>query len=230
MPRTRSTKFIVASGALVVGLVMSAVSCQTGPRPTFGPATTEVSIADPAITDVMNRLASQMTSPFTVTYDTVTKFGGRQSTAQVTFDPELGYAVLIDSTLFVFPVGDISRTCRWSEELLVVDGCVAGIDETRVSDLGLNSRSFTSAASDRLRQDAQVATGQASARSITEADHDAVCADVPVVDGSGAPRTKSYCAFADVPVISSLDTADLSVVAVFVDDIATVALLQPNSP
>lgn len=210
--------------------VMTALtSCITGPRPTLGPTTSLAPITDPAISEVLDSLSASATTPFTVVYDITTKYGGLTSTAEVTFDPATGFAVLIDDVLYVSPIQRSEVTCTWSEETLTASACTSGIDETRVSYLQLNSRVFKEAVIDRLRRDAQIAAGTSTSRQIDIAERVASCVDVPVIDGSGSRQTKSYCVFSDIGVIASMDTADLSITAVFVDDVATKSLLEVTS-
>jgi hypothetical protein len=61
----------------------------------------------------------------------------------------------------------------------------------------------------------------------TIVDRASVCADFSVVDSQGAARTKTYCALADYAVISAMETADLSVRAVAVEDSIDTARFQP---
>lgn len=207
-------------------MAMISAACATGPRPTLGSATTLAPLADSAIAAVVESLEGEFTTPFTVTYDITTKYGGLTSSGEVTFDPDRGTAVLIQNVLYVQPVEKSAGTCNWSIEDLAVRGCKSGIDESRVSALQLNSRVFKDAAADRMRRDAEVASATAQAREILIADRTALCADIPVIDGAGSQQTKSYCSFPDIRVLASLETADLSIVAVFVDDIATTSLFD----
>lgn len=204
-------------------------ACMTGPRPTLGPTTSLAPVTDPAIIDVIDLLSAAPTSSFTVTYDITTKYGGIPSTAEVTVDPELGTAIVIENVLFIIPTDDSARTCTWSEETLSAQDCTSGIDEARVSYLQLNSRVFKDAAMDRLRRDSQIAAGNASPREAVVAEQVAVCVDIPVIDANGAQQSKSYCAYPNLGVIASLDTADLAITAVFVDDIATTTLFDAAS-
>ena len=183
-------------------------------------------ITDPAISNLIDALSTTPSTPFSVTYDVTTRYGSITSSAEVVFDPTRGTATLIDNVLFVVPLDDSAVTCRWSEESLSISECTSGIDETRVSHLQLNSRVFQEAAIDRLRREAQVAAGESSSRDETIAERPATCVDVPVIDGNGTQQKKVYCAFAELGVLASLDTADLMITAVFVDDIVTTTLFN----
>lgn len=198
----------------------------TGPRPTLGPTTSVAAVTDPAISGVIDLLSAVPTSAFTVTYDITTRYGGLSSTAELTVDPTLGTALVIENVLFVVPNDDSAVTCTWSEETLSAQECTAGIDETRVSYLQLNSRVFKDAAIDRMRRDAQIAAGNATSREVVVAERAASCVDIPVIDANGAEQSKVYCAFPGLGVIASLDTADLTITAAYVDDVATATLFD----
>lgn len=212
-----------------IALVIGTSSCMTGPRPTLGPTTSLAPVTDRSIADVIDALSTDPSAPFTVVYDITTKYGGLTSTAEVTYEPSEGTAVLIDTVLYLFPIGASEVTCTWSEESLEVRECSPGIDETRVSHLQLNSRVFKDAVIDRLRRDAQVTSGDGTPRQADIAERSALCVDIPVVDSNGAEQTKSYCAYSDIGLVASLDTADLTISAVFVDDVASVNLLDVGS-
>lgn len=214
---------IVAAASLVT-------SCVTGPRPTLGPTTSLAPVTDPAIVDLIDVLSGTSSSPFSVTYDVTTRYGDIASSAEVVFDPTRGTAILIRDILYVLPLDASAVTCTWSEETLSISECEAGIDEARVSSVQLNSRVFKEAAVDRLRRDSQVASGSAQTRETEIAERPAVCVDVPVIDSNGTQREKSYCAYRDLGVIASLDTADLTISAVFVDDVVTSTLFDFPTP
>ena len=44
-------------------------------------------------------------------------------------------------------------------------------------------------------------------------ENNATCSAIPVVDSNGATQSKTYCAFTDLGVVASLDTADLAITA-----------------
>lgn len=218
--RTRTVLFVLIATASM------ATACVTGPRPTLGPTTSAAPITDPAISGLIDVLSTTPTAPYSVTYDVTTRYGSLASTAEVVFDPARGTAILIDTVLFVQPIDDSAVTCTWSEESLSIGECSSGIDETRVSHLQLNSRVFREAAIDRLRRDAEVASGVSTTRDAMIAERPARCVDIPVIDGSGAQQKKSYCVFPELGVLGSLDSADLLITAVFVDDVVTTTLFD----
>lgn len=219
----RSRAFLF--GILIATTVVTA-GCVTGPRPTLGPTTSVAPITDPAISSLIDVLSTNPSAPFSVTYDVTTRYGSIASSAEVVFDPSRGTAILIDTVLFVLPSNDSAVTCTWSEESLSIGECSSGIDETRVSHLQLNSRVFREAAIDRLRRDAEVASGPSTAREATIAERPATCVDVPVIDGNGSQQKKSYCVFPELGILASLDTADLIINAIFIDDIVTTTLFN----
>lgn len=220
---------LLTSLALVLGATSTLIGCATGPRPTLGPTTTFAPITDSAIVSVVDLLTVDPTAPFSITYDVLTKFGNKSTSAQVTFDPKMGTATLIGTTLYVIDEQGTARTCSWSEATLSVLDCSAGIDETRVSDTQLNSRSFKSAAVDRLRRDAAIAVGPATATQDSVAEHPSTCSAIPVIDSNGAQQKKLYCVFPTLGMIAKLETADLSITAVFVDDAATLSLFNDET-
>jgi hypothetical protein len=91
--------------------------------------------------------------------------------------------------------------------------CAPGIDESRVSDRQLVSTIFKKATIERMQQDARVAVGSAIASNEVIVDMNATCSAIPVVDSNGATQSKTYCAFTDLGVVASMNTADLAIKA-----------------
>jgi len=197
-------------------------SCFTGPRPTLETVDTVAPVNDPAAESVLRVLTSTPATSFTVGYEIVTKFGGAVTSATVSFDPILGTSVDIADTRYLYTAEGTTTTCSKS-----TFECTTGIDETRVSDRQLTSTFHKQSAIERIRQDARVAVGPSVGRTDSLVDMATTCAEFPVVDSAGAPRTKSYCAFDDVSVIASMETADLSVTAISMSPSADPALFQP---
>ncbi|MFZ9158167.1 MAG: hypothetical protein ACO29A_06710 [Ilumatobacteraceae bacterium] len=197
-------------------------SCFTGPRPTLETVDTLAPVNDPAAESVLRVLTSTPATSFTVGYEIVTKFGGAVTSATVSFDPILGTSVDIADTRYLYTAEGTTTTCSKS-----TFECTTGIDETRVSDRQLTSTFHKQSAIERIRQDVRVAVGPSVGRTDSLVDMATTCAEFPVVDSAGAPRTKSYCAFDDVSVIASMETADLSVTAISMSPSADPALFQP---
>ncbi|CAB4592578.1 unannotated protein [freshwater metagenome] len=199
-------------------------SCFTGSRPTLEPMDTAVVVDDPAAAAVLDILAaSPGSTSFTVRYEIVTNFGGLSTLAVVAVDEILGTSVEIGETRYLYTVEGTTSTCSTT-----TFECVTGIDETRISDRQLTSTFFKQSAIERIRQDTRVAVAPAIGREdSTVVDRASVCADFAVVDSQGAERTKTYCALTDYAVISTMETADLSVRAVSVEDSVDAARFQP---
>jgi hypothetical protein len=208
----------------IATMVFALSSCFTGARPTLEPVDTIVMVDDPAASAVLDILGSTPTSTsFTVSYEIVTNFGGLTTLAVVAVDEILGTSVEIAETRYLFTAEGTTSTCSTT-----TFECVNGIDETRVSDRQLTSTFFKQSAIERIRQDTRVAVAPANGRQdSTIVDRTSVCADFSVVDSQGAARTKTYCALADYAVISAMETADLSVRAVAVEDSIDTARFQP---
>ena len=64
-----------------------------------------------------------------------------------------------------------------------------------------------------MQQDARVAVGSAVASNEVIVDLNATCSAIPVVDSNGATQSKTYCAFTDLGVVASMNTADLAIKA-----------------
>lgn len=182
--------------------------CFTGERPTLIPNETVPAVSDVAIQDVITILESTPSTAFTITYEVVTKFGDLHTAATLAFDAAFGTSITIAEVRYIYLANGTTLTCS-----TITSDCSPGIDESRVSDRQLVSTIFKQAAIERMQQDSRVAVGSAVASQEVVVDNDATCSSIPVVDGNGATQSKSYCAFTQLGVIASMDTADLSVTA-----------------
>lgn len=182
--------------------------CFTGERPTLIPNETVPAVSDVAIQDVITILESTPSTAFTITYEVVTKFGDLHTAATLAFDAAFGTSITIAEVRYIYSANGTTLTCS-----TITSDCSPGIDESRVSDRQLVSTIFKQAAIERMQQDSRVAVGSAVASQEVIVDNDATCSSIPVVDGNGATQSKSYCAFTQLGVIASMDTADLSVTA-----------------
>lgn len=213
------TSTLVSS--LMLALTLS--SCFTGSRPTLEPIDTVVPLGDTAAAAVVTALTTTATTSFTIEYEITTKFGGQTTRAVIANDEILGTSVEIGDTRYLFTAEGTTSTCSTT-----TSECATGIDESRVSDRQLTSAFFKQSAIDRIRQDARVAVGPAAGYEVTSDDgRTSRCADFSVVDSQGASRTKTYCVFESYGVIASMDTADLSVRTLVVEDNADPARFQP---
>ena len=190
----------------ICALVLS--GCFTGERPTLMPEETVPAVSDTAIQEVIAILNSTPIANFTVAYEVVTKFGDLHTAATLAFDPSFGTSITIAEVRYIYSVNGTTLTCS-----TITSDCAPGIDESRVSDRQLVSTIFKKAAIERMQQDARVAVGSAVASSEVIVDNNATCSAIPVVDSNGATQSKTYCAFNDLGVVASMDTADLAITA-----------------
>ncbi len=200
----RLVKFLAS--ASIGALVLS--GCFTGERPTLMPEKTVPAVSDTAIQEVIAILNSTPTSNFTIAYEVVTKFGDLHTAATLAFDPSLGTSITIAEVRYIYLANGTTLTCS-----TITSDCAPGIDESRVSDRQLVSTIFKKATTERMQQDARVAVGSAVASDEVIVDNNASCSAIPVVDGNGATQSKTYCAFTDLGVVASMDTADLTITA-----------------
>jgi hypothetical protein len=194
------------ASASISALVLS--GCFTGERPTLMPEITVPAVSDTAIQEVIAILNSTPTSNFTIAYEVVTKFGDLRTAATLAFDPSLGTSITIAEVRYIYLANGTTLTCS-----TITSDCAPGIDESRVSDRQLVSTIFKKATTERMQQDARVAVGSAVASDEVIVDNNASCSAIPVVDGNGATQSKTYCAFTDLGVVASMDTADLTITA-----------------
>ena len=204
MTSHRIVKFLAI--ASLSALVLS--GCFTGKRPTLMPDETVPAVSDAAIQEVIAILNSTPTSKFTIAYEVVTKFGDLHTAVTLAFDPSFGTSITIAEVRYIYSVNGTTLTCA-----TITADCTPGIDESRVSDRQLVSTIFKKATIERLQQDARVAVGSAVASSEVIVNNDATCSAIPVVDSNGATQSKTYCAFTDLGVMASMDTADLAITA-----------------
>jgi hypothetical protein len=200
----RLVKFLAS--ASIGALVLS--GCFTGERPTLMPEKTVPAVSDTAIQEVIAILNSTPASNFTIAYEVVTKFGDLHTAATLAFDPSLGTSITIAEVRYIYLANGTTLTCS-----TITSDCAPGIDESRVSDRQLVSTIFKKATTERMQQDARVAVGSAVASDEVIVDNNASCSAIPVVDGNGATQSKTYCAFTDLGVVASMDTADLTITA-----------------
>ena len=172
------------------------------------PEKTVPAVSDTAIQEVIAILNSTPTSNFTIAYEVVTKFGDLHTAATLAFDPSSGTSITIAEVRYIYLVNGTTLTCS-----TITSDCAPGIDESRVSDRQLVSTIFKKATTERMQQDARVAVGSAVASDEVIVDNNASCSAIPVVDGNGATQSKTYCAFTDLGVVASMDTADLTITA-----------------
>jgi len=185
----------------LVGVVLAGVmlaGCFTGQRPSFEPTEplpTATGNAD--IDAVLERLDSVSQSVFTADYNILTKMGNVTSTATVVQARPDRRSITINNVRFLYDDAAVA-TCD-----LTTAECEATINDARVSNVSLGHEFYGQSFAQRLRVDAARRVGEPSGYTITQADQQALCVDVPIQGG-----TVSYCAL-DNGALARYDGADL---------------------
>lgn len=179
---------VLAALALLTG-------CATGPRPTLVEA---VSVTDPAVQAVLDRLAPAEEVAFTAAYTITPTTTGTPTEATVR-QMDGRREITIGNVAFVVD-GGVATTCRIDSQ-----ECVDFVDDAAVSDLNVTHRFWGRSFADRLQVDANRNIGPAAGRVETIAGHPATCADVPVAGG-----TVTYCAL-DAGVLARYLGADVMI-------------------
>jgi hypothetical protein len=180
--RTRPTRHRLAHFvAAVVGSSILA-GCVTGQRPTL---VVEQKIEDPVAQAVLDRLERARTVTFTATYTITPALVGSTPVEASVIQSGSRRRVTIGKVDFLVD-GNNSRTC--------LDGsCTTGLDDARISDLGITHTFWGDSAASKLKLDAARAIATTTGSTITIATWPAACADIRVAAVSGA-GTLSYCA------------------------------------
>ncbi len=207
-PAGRLTLTMLCAGLLLQG-------CFTGPRPTLLPPATIPTVEDQSAQTVIDILASETTLTFTVDYRVLTKFGNLSSDATFAHHPDFGNSMSVGDVRFIYAPDGTSFTCSTT-----TGECKPGIDESRVSDRQLVSTIFQSSAIERILQDTRVAVSMGTSTTSSISDQDITCTAIPVVDSNAITQEKTYCAFDNLGVLASLETADLSISAISVTLVA----------
>jgi hypothetical protein len=205
---SRLTLTMLCAGVLLQG-------CFTGPRPTLLAPVTIPSVEDQSAQKVIDILTSGATYTFTVNYRVVTKFGNLSSDATFAHHPDFGSSMSVGDVRFIYAPDGMSFTCSTT-----TGECKPGIDESRVSDRQLVSTIFQSSAIERILQDTRVAVGMGTSTTLSIGDQPTTCTAIPVVDANATTQAKTYCAFDNLGVLASLETADLSITAISVTLVA----------
>ncbi len=207
-PASRLTLTMLCAGVLLQG-------CFTGPRPTLLAPATIPTVEDQSAQTVIDILASETTLTFTVDYRVLTKFGNLSSDATFAHHPDFGNSMSVGDVRFIYAPDGTSFTCSTT-----TGECKPGIDESRVSDRQLVSTIFQSSAIERILQDTRVAVSMGTSTTSSISDQDITCTAIPVVDSNAITQEKTYCAFDNLGVLASLETADLSISAISVTLVA----------
>ena len=192
-------------GVVLAGVVLG--GCFTGQRPSFEPTEplpTETGNAD--IDAVLERLDSVSSSMFTADYDILTKMGDVNSTATVVQARPDRRSITINDVRFLYDDAAVA-TCD-----LTAAECEATINDARVSNVSIGHEFYGQSFAQRLRVDASRRVGEPTGSTITQADQQALCVDVPITGG-----TVSYCAL-DNGALARYDGADLFIEMTTVSD------------
>ena len=167
---------------LIVALCSALLaSCFTGKRAHFADAAPAVE--DPAIAAVLARLEAPTPTPYTATYNVLTRFGNINSAATVAQTSALDRSTTVGTVRFL-EQPDGSQTCQ-----LTSATCAATIDDAQISNLSMTHDFAKISPAARLRQDAQVMSGAAIPSTKEVAGQVATCVQVAFAEG-----TKEYCA------------------------------------
>lgn len=200
MPRRRRWRALP-----LLPFVVLTAGCFTGDRPHFedddSPPDTAVS-GDPNIDAVLQRLDTVGAATFTARFDVLTRFGVIDTSVVVSQAGPDRRSVTIGDVRYVRE-GDDTATCALDE-----GECREGIDESRVSDVQLNSQFFTRSAAARLRSAARGKISNSTATTATFAGQPATCVDVPVSGG-----VTTYCAL-DSGVLAAMNDGAFAVTLV----------------
>jgi hypothetical protein len=164
--------------------------CMTGQRPGFDDdQPLQEATGDAAVDAVLDRLDDVAPQQFTADYEILTRLGGLESTATVVQADNSRRSITINDVRFLDGTGTES-TCD-----LTTGECEATLNDARVSNLLLGHDFYARSFAQRLRVDANRRIGDTSGYSITQADRQALCVDVPVSGG-----TVTYCALEAGPL------------------------------
>jgi hypothetical protein len=196
----RTTVIFVASVLLLAG-------CFTGKRAHFAEAAPQVE--DPAVKAVLDRLAAPTPTPYTATYNLLTRFGNIATLGTVAQSDPDTRSVTIGSVRFL-EQSTGTQTCS-----LTTGVCVPKIDEAQVSNLSLTHDFSKISPVARLRQDSTVMTGPGVPSTRNIAGQTATCVTVSFAGGG----TKEYCAL-DNGLLAFQDTPDLELTLLSLNAVA----------
>ena len=189
----------MGSALVSMGVAMVLLAgCFTGQRPSFEstePLPTATGNAD--IDAVLERLDSVSDSVFTADYSILTKMGNVTSTATVVQARPDRRSITINDVRFLYDDAAVA-TCD-----LTTGECEATINDARVSNVSIGHEFYGQSFAQRLRVDASRRVAEPTGYTITQADQQALCVDVPVTGG-----TVSYCAL-ESGALARYDGADL---------------------
>jgi hypothetical protein len=175
-------------------VVVAMSGCFTGERPTLAHEPSTGSAAVDAVVDRVNDLGDAV---YTADYDVVTAFDGKTTAVRASQSGASRRSLTIGDVRYLVD-GSSTRTCTVS-----TGECVDTIDASRVSDVQMTPDFFGTSLAARLRRDAEVALGEATASTEQIQGQAATCTAIPV-DGA----TNTYCVL-DNGVLGRLAAGDL---------------------
>ena len=200
-PSARFAAVFLASAVILGG-------CFTGARPSFDdedPLQTES--GDEAVDAILERLDAVAPTQFTAQYEILTRLGGLDSEATVVQADNSRRSITINDVRFI-DSADLIATCD-----LTSGECEATLNDARVSDLLLSHEFYAKSFARRLRVDANRRVGDTNGYTITQADQQVLCVDIPVSGG-----TVTYCALDSGP-LARYDGNDLFIQMTSVTDV-----------
>ncbi|HEY4332050.1 MAG TPA: hypothetical protein VGM78_05755 [Ilumatobacteraceae bacterium] len=201
----RSLFTVVATIVMAVALT----ACFTGKRGHLAPAAPAVT--DPALVEILGKLATATPTQFTATYTLLTKFGQINTNATVTQNTATTRSITIGNVRYL-TTSSGGQTCMLSTGV-----CTPTLDDQDVSNLSLTHDFFQVAPAIRIRQDATSMIKAAALTTKQIAGQTATCAELAFAAGN-----KTYCVLDD-GLLAQQDTPDLRI------DLVSVTPTSDNS-
>ncbi len=190
----RGAVALVLSAALLAG-------CFTGKRPYFTdePFPAGTMTGDASIDAVLAKLDAVTSGPATAAYSVLTKFGNTTASAVVILDAG-SRSVTIGNVRYI-DTPNAQATCAEDGSV----PCLAGLDATKVSNIGITVDFYAADTAKRLRRDFRAMIGPSSPHVETIADQPVTCVDLPLSGGVAV-----YCVM-DNGMVARLDDGDVAV-------------------
>lgn len=198
---------------------LALAGCLTGQRPSFDETEPSPELTGNADIDaVLELLDTVSEARFTADYTILTKLGNVTSTAHVVQDDPNNRSITINNVRFLYDGASVA-TCN-----LLTGECEATINDARVSDVSVTHEFYGRSFAQRLRVDAARRVGEPVGHTITQADQQALCVDVPVSGG-----TNTYCALSN-GVLARYDGNDLFIEMTAYGDFVDETAFETSTP
>jgi hypothetical protein len=196
--------------ALVAGVSLVS-GCATGERPTLGESVpmgggSGQPVGDPAVDAVLAALEGDGSPAYTARYHLTRKLGAAEADGTVVRDGDRR-SITVGDVRFLLGAGE--QTCD-----LATGDCEDGLDEARISDIGLAASFYGPSPARALRVAYERRSGPPTGADATVGGLQVRCVDVPV-----GPGVERYCA-APGGQIALWDTAATTVELVSYADVA----------